>query len=153
MTSGILPDISSFDGQYRFLSNFWICSINYDGHTWRSVEHAYQAMKTSDPEERRRIRELATPGQAKRAGPRRCGPDWHEAKVEIMRQLVRAKFQQNTELAAKLIATGDAYLEEGNHWSDRFWGSCDNTGLNWLGRILMEVREELRGRRSDKAGQ
>lgn len=153
MTSGTPPDISSFDGPHRFLSNFWVCPLECGGHSWRSVEHAYQAMKTSDPEERRRIRELATPGQAKRAGQRvAIRPGWDEVKVEVMRHLVRAKFRQNSELAAKLLATGDAHLEEGNHWGDRFWGVCDDTGLNWLGRILMEVREELRQRR-DPVGQ
>jgi predicted NAD-dependent protein-ADP-ribosyltransferase YbiA (DUF1768 family) len=34
---------------------------------------------------------------------------------------------------------------EGNTWNDRFWGVCRGSGLNHLGRILMEVRAEVGG--------
>jgi predicted NAD-dependent protein-ADP-ribosyltransferase YbiA (DUF1768 family) len=52
-------------------------------------------------------------------------------------------------MAEKLLATGDRMLIEGNTWGDRRWGCVqaqDGTwrGRNWLGEILMQVREELR---------
>jgi predicted NAD-dependent protein-ADP-ribosyltransferase YbiA (DUF1768 family) len=65
-------------------------------------------------------------------------------KLTVMETCVRYKFSQNTDLRAELIATGDAYLEEGNSWNDRYWGVCDGQGENHLGKILMKVRAELR---------
>jgi len=56
---------------------------------------------------------------------------------------VRAKFEQNPDLAAKLIATGDEELVEGNTWGDTYWGVCRGVGQNKLGKILMNVRQEL----------
>ena len=72
-------------------------------------------------------------------------PDWEAVKVGIMEEIVRAKFIQHPELAARLLATGDKVLVEGNHWGDTFWGVDTRTGQghNHLGRILMKVREEL----------
>ena len=64
-------------------------------------------------------------------------------KIDIMRQVLKSKFTQNPELKAKLIATGDAELIEGNNWNDRFWGVCRGVGQNHLGKLLMEVRAEL----------
>ena len=64
-------------------------------------------------------------------------------KIKIMEEIVRAKFVQNPELAQKLIATGNAYLEEGNTWGDKVWGTVNGSGANNLGIILMKVRNEL----------
>ena len=61
-----------------------------------------------------------------------------------MEEIVRAKFRQNTELADKLLATGDAYLEEGNTWGDRVWGTVNGSGANRLGVILMQIRAEIK---------
>jgi predicted NAD-dependent protein-ADP-ribosyltransferase YbiA (DUF1768 family) len=47
-------------------------------------------------------------------------------------------------LADRLLLTGDEELIEGNYWHDHIWGVCDGTGTNWLGKILMEIRDELR---------
>ena len=60
----------------------------------------------------------------------------------------RAKFTQNEDLKWRLIATGDAYLEEGNTWHDTCWGVDAKTGVgeNHLGKILMKVRSELQGK-------
>jgi ribA/ribD-fused uncharacterized protein len=61
-----------------------------------------------------------------------------------MREAVLAKFTQNADLRAVLLATGDADLVE--HTSnDDYWGDGgDGHGKNKLGRILMSVRDELR---------
>lgn len=58
--------------------------------------------------------------------------------------VVKSKFEQNSDLKDKLIATGDEYLEEGNTWNDTYWGVCRGKGKNILGKILMRVREELK---------
>lgn len=138
--------ILTFFGEYRFLSNFWIAPFEWEGILWLSSEQAYQAAKVLD---RAKWLEFAqmTPTQAKHAGKtveRR--PDWDQVKVGIMLDIVREKFLQNPDLASKLLDTGDARLEEGNTWGDGVWGICppgSSRGRNELGKILMQVRQEL----------
>ncbi len=137
--------IDSFQGQYRFLSNFWPAEVQFEGLIYPTAEHAYQAAKTPDRAERQRIAALPTPGDAKRAGaalPKR--PDWDAKKLAVMELVVRDKFTRNPDLRAKLLATHHAQLIEGNTWNDQFWGVCNGKGENHLGRILMKVRDELR---------
>ena len=64
-----------------------------------------------------------------------------------MLNLVRAKFKQNPGLAEKLLNTGERELVEGNQWGDTFWGVCSGKGENVLGKILMQVRLEIRNGR------
>ena len=130
---------------YSWLRNFYFASITWDGARWPSSEHLYQAMKTSNEEERRRIRMAPTPDEAKRLGSRiTVRPGWEMMKPDVMRSVLRLKFQQNPELAERLIATGDARLVEDSP-ADRYWGTGnDGTGQNMLGQLLMEVRAELR---------
>lgn len=141
------PPITEFFGDFRFLSNFWPSPIRWQSVTWPTVEHAYQAAKTLDPAIREQIRLLPTPGATKRAGKHvACRTDWLAVRVLIMTELVTAKFQQNPQLAASLIATGHRVLEEGNSWGDTFWGispAGSGKGHNTLGQILMTVRSLL----------
>ena len=71
----------------------------------------------------------------------------YTVRLDIMENVVRAKFMQNPYLAARLVATGTMPLEEGNRWGDTFWGVDVRTGKgeNNLGKILMKVRKELDG--------
>ena len=139
-----MKTIDSFSGQHRFLSNFWSCCIAFDGHSYRTVEHAYQAAKTLDMEDRRRIRNEASAAGAKKRGKHvELRADWEEVRVDIMRDLLRQKFGTEP-LRSRLLRTGRAKLVEGNWWGDRFWGVCDGKGKNMLGQLLMEIREELR---------
>ena len=141
--------ILSFKGKYAFLSNFSPHPVRARGILYPTVEHAYQAYKTLDPAERLGIRSCDTPGQAKRAGRRvTLRPDWDNVKLSVMTALVKAKFRQHPELAGLLKQTGDALLVEGNYWHDNFWGvcgckTCPGVGKNWLGCILIGVRNEL----------
>ena len=140
------PRIDRFAGDYRFLSSFFPCEVTTDaGMTYASVEHAYQAAKATTEEERLAIAAASSPKKAKHRGAKlTLPPDWHSRKVEVMRSLLRLKFAPGRELAAKLVATGDAELIEGNDWGDEFWGQCNGVGENHLGRLLMETRARLR---------
>ena len=142
-----MKEIREFKDQYRFLSNFWPASVEYDGVVYPSVESAYQAAKTLDLPARRQFEDCA-PSSAKRRGSRLVlRPDWEDVKLEVMTELVTKKFSCNSELREKLLATEDALLIEGNWWEDTFWGVSpvrSNKGTNWLGMILMEVRDMLR---------
>lgn len=137
--------ITSFDGDWAFLSNFYVSSIRYCGFNCPTLEHAYQMAKCSDWKEMVWVLKAETPGQAKRRGQKvKIREDWEESKILVMKVLIERKFS-NPELAAKLLATGDAQLIEGNHWGDRFWGQSPvGNGENWLGKLLMKQRDKLR---------
>ena len=149
---------------FRFLSHFWPSPFVLDHDIWPTVEHFYQAQKSFDVSYRAAIRGAARPGRAKQLAANPDGPkrqskrswfkktgrhprsDWDTAKLDIMRRADQAKFEQNADLAAWLVATGDAELVEDSP-NEPFWGTGpDCNGLNWAGRILMEVRSELQQR-------
>lgn len=135
--------IDSFRGEYGFLSNFHKCRVEFEGMVYPSVEHAFQAAKNPDPEYRSLIATVGSPVTAKRMGKKtQLRPDWEEVKEGIMLELLKSKFSDPA-LREKLLATGDAELIEGNNHWDRFWGVCRGEGLNKLGKLLMQVREEL----------
>lgn len=141
--------ILEFEGKYDFLSNFYPSPIFYDGITYPTNEHFFQAMKTLDQEEREKIAAADTPGKAKRLGRNvQLRADWEQIKVDVMRTGLILKFT-DANLAQKLIDTGDEELIEGNWWCDQFWGSCNcskhirTPGRNVLGMLLMELRKEL----------
>ena len=137
--------IGEFQGEYRFLSNFYPAIVVFEGITYPHVEGAYQSAKTLDMNERRRIAAITDPAEAKRAGRAlQYRADWEQVKFEVMEVCVRYKFTHHPELREKLLATGDATLEEGNNWGDRTWGMVNGVGENRLGKILMKVRDELR---------
>ncbi len=135
--------ISSFSGPFRFLSNFWPAPVSLNSLIYPTVEHAYQAAKTLDPDHRQRIRRAPTPKDPKRLGHRlTVRLDWELVKVSTMRRLLIQKFSDPV-LATQLLRTAPHTLIEGNTWGDRFWGICEGEGQNWLGRLLMEIRETL----------
>lgn len=135
-------DITSFSGTYDFLSNFYPCTIPYEGIIYPSVEHAYQAAKTLDQSIRMEFLPLNA-AQAKRKGRKiKLRADWNDVKLIIMYQLIRTKFTHH-DLKTLLLDTQDAKLIEGNTWGDTFWGVCNGVGQNHLGQILMRVRNEL----------
>lgn len=142
--------IDNFKGAYSWLSNFSRVSITMpDGITYYSTEHAFQAYKTHDMHERRRIAGLSRPKDAKKAGRLvELREDWEEVKFKVMEEVIRLKFQ-HPHLREQLLATGDAELVEGNTWGDKIWGVCDGEGENHLGRILMKVRDEIRAGESE----
>lgn len=135
--------IESFSGHHRFLSNFYACEILLDGEMYPSVEHAYQAAKTLDVDQRETIRRTAAASYAKRLGRRvTLRKDWEHVKLTIMLGLLRQKFQDER-LRRLLLRTAPLTLIEGNNWNDTYWGVCDGKGDNHLGRLLMQVREEI----------
>lgn len=140
--------IDRFDGPYFFLSNFYPCKIHWQGRTWPSSEHAFQASKTEDPSWRDQIFLASTAGRSKRLGraipPHLLLPNWNQIKLDVMYRILKAKFLPGSELAILLELTGSHQLVEGNWWQDTFWGVYDGVGQNWLGKLLMQVRTENR---------
>lgn len=150
--------IDKFQGRWRFLSNFYPCEIEYQGIKYPSVEHYYVAMKVNDEQLingkyytpadfREMISKVELPAVTKKIGQLvKLRRDWDDKKIEFMNWAIREKFK-NKELSEMLLSTGDMELIEGNSWNDTFWGVCNGKGKNHLGKILMEVRNELRGRK------
>ncbi|AKG21176.1 NADAR family protein [Calothrix sp. 336/3] len=141
--------INRFSGNYAFLSNFWYCKIIFEDIEFPSVEHAFQAAKTTNPNEREMVCLAATPVKAKRIGRKvTLRDDWEKVKIEIMRGLLVQKFSQDEMLQEMLLSTGDWELIEGNTWGDKFWGAVlENgkwVGRNELGKLLMSVRCQIR---------
>lgn len=139
------PPIYGFFEEYRWLSNFW---VEEDG---LSGEHRFQAAKAASAEDYWYVMRAPTPGVAKHRGRRvELRADWEETKNDVMLSVLRWKFR-SVDLREKLLATGDAVLVEANGWGDTYWGVDEVTGEgeNHLGRLLMQVREELRGARNE----
>ena len=161
-----MKEIKGFDGEYAFLSNFYEQQVDVEipvfdatnnvvrlkTFTFPTSEHAFHAFKVFKNWLRPQIEEIpefekfaqyATPGKAKRAG-RKLPLNveyWDSVKDNVMKYILVEKFKV-APLKNKLLATGDAYLEETNTWHDTYWGVCEGEGKNKLGRLLMEVREE-----------
>jgi len=135
------------DESYGFLSNFCQAPIEINGQIWSTSEHYYQAQKFIEPARKEAIRSCDSPDVAfalSRKYQQEVKPSWNDERLEVMRFIVEEKFSQNPKLAFKLIGTGDAVLTEHSH-KDAFWGDGGNgKGANHLGRILMEVREQLK---------
>ncbi len=133
-------------------SNFAPFPIALDGERWPTSEHYFQAQKFKDLAYRQKIRKTNSPMQAARLGrdrKQKLRRDWESVKVGVMRSAVRAKFAQHADLLALLLSTGDAKLVEHTE-NDDYWGDGgDGSGKNMLGRILMEVREELQAALSE----
>lgn len=133
-------NIKGFFGEYRWLSNFHVCDTYFDGEMYGSSEAAYVAGKTLDYSLRKKLIGMS-PAETKKFG--RTFPlrkDWDRVKVDHMSLIVFDKFYRNRDLRDKLVDTGDKYLEETNHWGDRFFGVCKDEGINHLGKILMKTR-------------
>jgi ribA/ribD-fused uncharacterized protein len=133
-------EIKGFFGDYRFLSNMWPVNV----YGFPSVENAYMAAKIV--KEERDYFKTCSPYEAKKNWRKFklidfTPPDWDERKFDVMSRLVFEKFLVDKVLRAKLLETGDKYIEETNWWGDSYWG-CDikKGGFNHLGEILMGVR-------------
>lgn len=141
--------ITSFTGNFEFLSNFYPATVTFEGMDFPTVENAYQAAKSENPLERACFMTM-TASQAKRFGRKLpvIRHDWEQVKEAVMFDLLRQKFEQ-PHLHMKLKATGVQSLVEGNWWHDNYWGSCrcsdhkGRVGKNRLGFLIMKLRDAL----------
>lgn len=133
------------------------------GHytTWSSVEHYYQAHKffgVQDPVAQEcfeAIKSAKSPEEAARIGrkmqrqrPDLVRSDWEAAKIDVMYRALKCKFSIYPHLNSMLLSTVGSILVEGSP-HDLFWGGGrDGEGLNYLGRLLMQLRSEFVGESS-----
>ena len=146
--NGELIEITEFKLEFQWLSNFyWHYSMPY------TVEHEFQAAKAAgyNPALAEQILWSESPGKAKKLGRRALLPtNWDKDRDLIMKRALEHKFNMSP-MKEWLLATGEIPLTEGNFWHDQYWGNClcesceSAPGNNNLGKLLMEVRSELRG--------
>lgn len=136
---------------YGAFSNLFRCEVEFEGRVYATAEHAYQAGKAAKPAVREWILQAPTPALAAMAAHGLYTwdivPNWASIKIDRMRAVLRAKFSQHEDLRQLLLDTGSRRLVEAgttNNAVNRFWGEVNGKGENTLGKLLMELREELR---------
>ena len=144
--------VHGFENEFQFLSNFSAVDVLYNGHIYKTAEHAFQAAKATNERDRAYIEAAPTPGQAKRRGRGiELREDWETVKDQVMLDIVRAKFRNSDcrhRLMKALTDGWDGFCED-NWWHDNYWGDCkcpacaDKFGQNKLGKILMQVTNEI----------
>jgi ribA/ribD-fused uncharacterized protein len=126
------------------LSPFSAHEIEVDGVRYKTVEHAYQALRVV-PEARQRIISATCPMDAWRAGQecKRRGEVLPEIdKYALMEKLCRAKLAQHRDVKEVLVGTGSRTLKKVHPDAD--WGTGpDDAGKNMFGQIWMKLRAEL----------
>ena len=133
-------------------SNFHPARIEYEGLVYPTSEHAFQAAKTFEHDLRMYILRQPTAAEAKKAGKEiTIRPDWDKVKRQIMYDILKIKFAPGSRFETILLGTNNRLLVEGNYWHDRIWGQCycknhNWEGTNWLGELLMQIRNEARSR-------
>ena len=144
--------------EYEPFSNWGKFPVKYNGITFPTLEHAYMHEKclvNDDVIAARAVLEAQEPHQAKQIGGRvKVTDKWSNAKCKsVMKDLLKNKFSEGSELARELLATGDKHLAESGR--DQFY-ACgmsfvnkdvlnkqSHTGKNMLGQFLMEIRRTL----------
>ena len=146
-------EIKGFFGDYKFLSNFeeedaGKFQVQLNGFKYRSVEAAYQAVKSSDwgwQSVKYRYENISARDAQKNSKKIIIRKDWDKIKKDVMFCLVFQKFNNSFHYRNKLFDTGIAYLEETNWWGDTFWGvDIKLGGKNYLGKMLMKIRNILK---------
>jgi ribA/ribD-fused uncharacterized protein len=167
-------DTLCFYSKHSPLSNFYPCSVKYEGLMYTGSEQAVSHMKCllfNDYDAARKVMSFKDPAEQKTAAndSKIEGFDprvWEAKRDELMEGILRAKFIQNDFLKDYLIKTGEKTLGEASFY-DKYWGtgaSLNNkdvlnrrawTGVNKLGLILQSIRRDLKSQddMSDQSGQ
>lgn len=135
---------------YGAFSNLYRRPIVFEGETFPTGEHAYQAGKARKREVRAWLMSAPSPALLAMAAHGLyywdVAPGWSTTKFDRMRNVLRAKFVQHEDLRDLLLSTANARLVESasvDNEVNRTWGEVNGVGKNMLGKLLMEVRDEL----------
>ncbi len=136
-----------YEQEFYVLSNFSAFRLDWAGLTFDTSEAAYHWNKFPDhiglrdailhaPSAHLAFKIAEGAKEYRR-------PDWDAVKVDVMRNILRAKVGQHEYVRRKLLESVGRELIE-NSWRDDYWGWGPNRdGHNMLGRLWMEVRAEL----------
>lgn len=138
------------EAPYGVFSNLLRRDVLFEGVTYPTAEHAYQAGKPRREAVRAWLLSAPTPALLAMAAHGLywwdIQPNWSRMKFDRMKEVLRAKFTQHADLRKVLLSTGEARLVESatvDNPVNRLWGEVNGRGKNMLGKLLMEVREEL----------
>lgn len=143
------------------LSNFEKCYIKYKGHLFATTEQAFmweKAVFFNDRESANKIIKEENPAKAKKLGREVKNFDdslWSKVCYDFMYKVNYEKYSQNTRLKNILLNTSDKMIIEANpkdtRWGiglsaedDRVLDESQWQGENLLGKVLMQVRDELK---------
>ncbi|KAI8556135.1 hypothetical protein RHMOL_Rhmol05G0228400 [Rhododendron molle] len=172
-TSAIDPTVTPYESSIIFFYKTWDpygAFSNFSSHaiqmtdesgnylSWPTVEHYYQAHKflgVNNAEARNcveAIRSAKSPEEAARMGrtmqrqhPDLVRSDWESVKIDVMYRALKCKFSVYPHLNSMLLSTAGCVLVEASP-HDLFWGGGrEGEGLNYLGRLLMQLRSEFLG--------
>jgi len=148
--------------EYGCFSNWFHCDFEYVGNHFVSTEQFmmyYKVLIFRQYDLAQKIMNETDPSIIKKLGRTRFPAFdkyiWDSISPTIVKRGVRAKFLQNPEISKILLDTGDTLLAECSQRDERWGVGVDIndpdhtnvekwTGMNLLGRILMDVRDELR---------
>ena len=147
VTDGPVKFATNIVNEYRGFSNFAPSPIVMGGKRYKTVEHYYQAMKfTEDLGWQEAIRVAGDAKKAKQLGKskdHKIRADWDSVREAVMLDGLRAKFQQNRGLLDLLKSTGSRPIVHAS--VNPYWGEGrTGKGKNRMGKLLEQVREELR---------
>ncbi|HLC91439.1 MAG TPA: NADAR family protein [Candidatus Saccharimonadales bacterium] len=137
-----------FVTSFQPLDNWSAHTVNIWGKKFLTTEHAYHYSKYAEtaPAIARKIFDAPSPWAAMKIDRQHAGKrrkDWDKVKISIMTEIVSAKVVQNEDVRQCLLGTGNKQLFENSPW-DKFWGCGeDKTGQNHMGKILMQIRDQL----------
>ncbi|OGH62816.1 MAG: hypothetical protein A2848_00495 [Candidatus Magasanikbacteria bacterium RIFCSPHIGHO2_01_FULL_50_8] len=139
--------IGFYEGDFYSLSNFSAHEVVIEGVTYATAEHAYQVLKFSDSAQREKIKGAASAWLAREFGQSKKGRVENFDKIAVIKEIMRAKLLQHEDVRAALIKTGDSIILKNHPGDDGFWGcGADGTGQNVMGKIWMELRNEVAGK-------
>ncbi len=139
--------ICFYEHEYYVFSNFSAFAIEWKGHLCMTSEHAYHTEKFEDEKLKELIRATRSAHDSQKIAQQhkdQYRSDWNEVKVVIMKEILHAKVAQHPYVKKKLLESGERTLVE-DSWRDDFWGwGTNKDGQNMLGKLWMEVRNEVR---------
>ncbi len=135
-----------YEREFYCFSNFLSFAVEWRDKLWMTSEHAYQAAKFDEDniiEEIRNVRSAHNSKKIARKYSEKIRTDWDNQKLNIMKDIIRAKLSQHSYIEKKLRQTEDREIIEDSH-KDSFWGwGADKNGENHLGKIWMKLRDKL----------
>ncbi|CDW73079.1 fha domain containing protein [Stylonychia lemnae] len=142
-----LEKIEGFTGYFEFMRPDFPSPVYYEGETYSTAAHAYNAAKLIDPNMRRRIQKAPTLQEMYNVARTIEEPEgWTHKKLKVMERIMRDKFRRSRDMRERLAATQNREII--NFLPDKseenlYWGMVGKQGQNQLGKILERVRQSV----------
>ena len=147
-SENITDPVLFYAGEFGYcFSNFAAFTVTWKDRKWLTSEHAYQAAGFDEPDIVQEIADANSAHDALRIAIKhkaKLRASWEDEKRAIMKDICREKLHQHQYVEKTLRNTKNAELIEDSP-KDEYWGrGKDWNGQNWLGKIWMELRDELK---------